>query len=776
MSSSLIGGAIGATIGFFVGGPTGAQYGFMLGSMAGGLLFPPSLPDQFGPRREDLTAQASEYGKPIPIVFGTIGISGNVIWASDLIEIATETEQGGKGGSTQSTTTYAYYGNFAIVLCEGVRQVGRIWAGPEKRLIWDGTTPESGSIRIYTGTDTQLPDPLIESYMGVGNAPAYRGTCYIVLENFALANDGNMIPFLTVEVGEVGASTPVAVSYFRREFTSDAMTYNPVLNEIWATSSQQVITDPVIVRFNATTGAFVGGVTPGEFVGLYTPLVYDAVDQAVWGYKATAIYKFDATTGVKIFSRSFGNMPLLMDAHTGELWCINGSSFSKINKTDGSLGTTWPAGRTIYTVAFDATGINIWFSSYTTGTTGQLFKMNRVTGSVTLVMTFDAIAFSVMYFAFDSLRNRLLVDVTVTGNIHKIFGLDIDTDSVVSTFILGANYADGGITPLAYDAHRDLIWTANQYSATVVSLNAVDGSLQSDYGVVDINPRDIVVTANAIFMMSQFDYGYEPPSYPGWGFEVLKIGFGGTTPVPVPLATVVADLSARAGLASPQYDVTALADLVDGYAIARQTTARAAIDALRPAYYFDAVESGGVVKYVKRGSATLTVIPDDDLAAHDAGSQSPDPLMTTRQMEVELPKSLAVNYLLAATDYGAATKLATRLIGSSQNTTTLDLPLVLTDTKAQEVSEVNLHGSWVQRLSYGFSLPKKYADLEPTDLVVVKGYTMRLTKITATPQGVLQCEAIADDANFYTPAVVVTETVTSGKVIALPGLTRLELM
>jgi hypothetical protein len=145
-------------------------------------------------------------------------------------------------------------------------------------------------------------------------------------------------------------------------------------------------------------------------------------------------------------------------------------------------------------------------------------------------------------------------------------------------------------------------------------------------------------------------------------------------------------------------------------------------------------------------------------------------------MEVELPRTLNVNYLLQATDYSSATKVAQRLVGASGSEQTLELPVVLTDTKAQQVAEVNLHVAWVQRLAYSFSLPKKYAWLEPTDCVLVKGHPMRLGKISASPGGVLKCEALADDANYYAPNVVVTETPDSGKLVYVPGATRLELM
>jgi hypothetical protein len=203
----LVGGIIGAVIGMFT--PVGPYWGWVIGSTLGALLFPPAGPD--GPRLDDLTPQKSEYGAPIPIVYGAVGLGGNVIWASELIE--QESEVGGKG--SDGATQYSYYANFAVAVCEGEVSLGRIWAGPEKRLIYDpaGSKLESGAITFYSGSETQMPDPLMESYEGVGNVPAYRGVAYVVLENFALINDGNRIPFLTIEVGQPGTTAPVGLGY-----------------------------------------------------------------------------------------------------------------------------------------------------------------------------------------------------------------------------------------------------------------------------------------------------------------------------------------------------------------------------------------------------------------------------------------------------------------------------------------------------------------------------------------------------------------------------------
>ncbi len=52
--------------------------------------------------------------------------------------------------------------------------------------------------RFYPGSETQLPDPIIEASEGI--APAYRGTAYIVFEDFPLDDYGARLPQLSFEV------------------------------------------------------------------------------------------------------------------------------------------------------------------------------------------------------------------------------------------------------------------------------------------------------------------------------------------------------------------------------------------------------------------------------------------------------------------------------------------------------------------------------------------------------------------------------------------------
>jgi hypothetical protein len=197
---SVAGAAAGAVF-----GPAGAIVGRIAGALVGNIidrkLFGPGDQNVVGPRLADLDVMASTEGAPIPRVYGRARLAGQVIWATQLEEVVSDssTSSGGKGhlvsGPRTTTTTYSYFGNFAVGLCEGViGGVGRIWADG-KPLDLTGKT-----IRIHRGTEQQAVDDLIVAKEGAGNAPAYRGLAYVVFERLPLADFGNRIPQLSFEI------------------------------------------------------------------------------------------------------------------------------------------------------------------------------------------------------------------------------------------------------------------------------------------------------------------------------------------------------------------------------------------------------------------------------------------------------------------------------------------------------------------------------------------------------------------------------------------------
>lgn len=190
---------VGAAIGGAIGGPFGAVLGRAAGAFAGQAIDQSFLAkDQVvqGPRLENSRILSSTDGAPIPRIYGRNRVSGQIIWATRFEEVTNTQKAGGKGtGPSSSTTTFSYFANFAVGLCEGpISGVRRIWADGEEL---DLTKIE---YRFYSGTEDQEVDPLIEAKQGLGNAPAFRGTAYIVFESLPLENYGNRIPQLSFEL------------------------------------------------------------------------------------------------------------------------------------------------------------------------------------------------------------------------------------------------------------------------------------------------------------------------------------------------------------------------------------------------------------------------------------------------------------------------------------------------------------------------------------------------------------------------------------------------
>lgn len=119
---------------------------------------------------------------------------------------------GGSGGGGSETTTYWYTASFAIgvmmasmVMNDGTfvnhsPVVKRIWANDKLVYDVDNTSINKLDITFHSGSESQLPDTLIESFEGAGNVPGYRGRNYFVIESMDLTEYGQTIPNFQMEV------------------------------------------------------------------------------------------------------------------------------------------------------------------------------------------------------------------------------------------------------------------------------------------------------------------------------------------------------------------------------------------------------------------------------------------------------------------------------------------------------------------------------------------------------------------------------------------------
>lgn len=751
---------VGAGIGYAVGGPFGASVGWAIGSVAGSFLFSETIE---GPKLEDLKVQASTYGAPIPITYGTVRLAGNMIWASDL-QAHTE-EESAKGGPTVENTTYTV--SVAVGLCEGeIAGVTRIWAN--KKLVYDSRAGNPGNMidpdaftsapRVYLGTETQTADSLIVAHKG--SSPAYRGLAYVVLEDFKLAEYGNRCPQWEFEVVKAGTGSmpdPTAMGAAGEDGAVD-----PLTGYVW--SVHGVVNTKVVVD-----------ITDNSTLSLVQEI--ETVPSAVAG--------------------SMGNSICYVTA-TREFWVASESSTPNIMIYD--------AGSQTYSGGIDF-GLS-WFG---------LARLEPTTGYVWLGRTNLGEYIKVI----DPIARTVVATLTAApgggiGPIHEILPIDgtrvaaLTTDyvTIFDPLLLSTveTYSVAGMSStsdMAYDPSRDRLIVVDGADATyyTIDLASHTATLRTltagptpppDYSttVRDVLPHQqtdryyftahqagldwTLHTVNPDTFATERTWTYNGPTNTGTMFEVpgaldyfvYTDNSSGSaiayriplterlTADPAILADIVRDLCTRTALTAGDVDVTALTDEVDGYVVASQMSVRAAIEPLQQAYYFDAVESDNVLKFVKRGGAIAVTIPEDDRAAHQHEQPLPDALKILRAHEQELPLQVDVEYFDLDADYLIGSQYDRRITRDADGTQNIRLPIVMPATKGKQVAMVNLYTAWLARQRYAFSTSRKYTKYEPTDVVTLPTasatYNARIVAKREGANGVIEWEAVAEDSSSYT--------------------------
>lgn len=193
-AGSAMGGALGGSVAGLTSLALGKAAGAALGSIVDQRLLGASAEPVETGKVDRFRVMGSSEGATLPRVFGRMRVAGQIVWSSRFLESVNSQNVGGKGGG-QQVREYSYSISLAVALCEGeVSRIGRIWA--------DGLPLDQSGLtwRLHRGTEDQLPDPIVSAIEGEGNAPAYRGTAYVVFEHLDLSPFGNRIPQFNFEV------------------------------------------------------------------------------------------------------------------------------------------------------------------------------------------------------------------------------------------------------------------------------------------------------------------------------------------------------------------------------------------------------------------------------------------------------------------------------------------------------------------------------------------------------------------------------------------------
>lgn len=747
----------------------------------------PKPKDIEGPRLGDLSIQSSSRGAPLPRVWASYRVVGNVIDGRKF-EVKTEEEVGGGkgfGGGGAIQTTYAYFADFAVTLCEGtIGGVRRIWLNNK---LWydtsdtasDAAQTASGEhaqyFKVYPGTATQNSDPTLEAIHGAGNVPPYRHTAYIVFTGLPLDVFGNTIPQVSCEVVQGAPVAPPAVTNFG-SVAAVATAVDPLTGYLWTSGGDGTVRvwntsgTPALVATIPITlaGGSSGGIVLHPGTRMFWLIRENTVDADVVRISADSYAQIDT---VEIDNNLFYS-PFFISYHsTNDHMYISGNGGSH-------GGKTW--------------GVNA--SSPPPATTPELL----------LDLNTPAIGWSAA-----APPHSLLACCTLSASPRRILITALPYGITTTTINWPDSSGNGAGGRVFYDSVRDCFWWTWDSgrickialpSLTLTTLVTLPHTvMDTAFGngklyVINGDTVDIIYTVDldtgAYTSVENNFYGssaYAQSPLLAFGGYLVKDGRwkipfgGGLSQQGVLLSSIVTDLCLEAGLTAPDISVTALTDTVPGYIRAQPTEASSAIEPLQACYLFDGVESDYILKFPKRGGASVKTLTEAVLGAHAYGESRPDPITLTRTQEVELPNAVSVRYTAQKYDYQQGTQIKKRRIGRSQHATALDLPIVLTNTSARRLAQILMDNAWTERTRYSFALAVDSIALDPADVVTVNlddgsSHLIRLTKVDFGAPGLLRVEAVAEDAaNYTSDATAQDDSIAIEPLSPIPA-TRLELL
>ena len=823
LSIAVAGGIAGAVIGSFIPGVgplLGAQIGFTGGAILGGVLFG-SDQEVVGARVTDLRVSSSAEGKPIPIPYGTIRLGTNTIWGDEIREVKKTEEVGGKGAAGVKSVEFTYFGNWCEGICEGpVDYVTRIWfddklvfdltdldgsfaggilhaslidvdaAFPEDSLLADAVFTEDGGvevdtvdfghIRIYLGTEKQMPDPMIAADSRIGLkfsgspspdtfdvVPAFRGLCYIAFQDVPLANYGNRLPQVNVEVTtsavdafpEIGVNIPNVKQphIFERnlqilkigtlhidvfdlpnsaENPEDFGVYNNEFHEpsrVDSPGNRQFdvtmdLGDGAIRAFNGDTGQLLwtapgyGSFGAGRIIDWPSQIfrVRTIGYLGVVGEEVASLNAKDGTIRAGPFATLNGGLP---------------QKFLQI--VDKELYALWPLFGGLYIEKVDPltlASLGLW-----------------------VVVDLGSPNISEGFMTHDPLTNSLLVHDDL-GTLHRFRINDKVVDATVQAAFMFGTAETLSDRNFRAGPHDGRLWgqistapAGGEYrEIDTINMRIVrDVKPGSDgWPSVHLNARGVLYDKKNHALILGNDFA---------GAQIQWIFLDRKTVSPITLQEIVDDISDRCGVSAADRDTSALAGItLTGYALGQRITGRRGIESLM-AFNFGIRDTDFKAQAYLVGGDSVGTIPEADLGVSDDPSGTVPKIIETRQDPITLPEAVTIAYFDRLRDHQPATETVKRPreVIPSRDLETIQFPVVFEGgTKARQAAERILYTTYARQTHYGLSTFYRHIAFQAGDVIDFTAdsvsYKMLIDRDTLTEgmiyglQGLSEVPAVQD--------------------------------
>lgn len=675
-----------------------------------------------GPRLKDIKISASTYGNIIPEGFGQSRVAGNMIWSSPVRETK-QKKQAGKGGGYYNQYTYDV--DFAMAFAQGpIDEIRRIWA--DGKLIYDATgtsvvdTTGKFTMRAYMGTDDQLPDPVMEEWLGVGETPAHRGLAYVVFDNFQLADFGNRIPQMAAEIyrGDSGDFSQIPATLLPQGSPSQGNIVVDFDAGYYYTSGGweggygfrkfaidghrevQRISHPTFGGAMALTSRGYIVTQSGAADNFQRISVLNPAGVVTGGFGTDSGIGTDPDTFPEDVSASFTPSHTCLDANGREFYLHMGFrghlTWFQITPTGGLIRVAgvdgWNGGDAPQWTVDNGNGSDAY--------THQAWDVCPWPGNGTFFIVHGS-----TYYGDGIAR----ITVVNSNGKHEAFSFALGSDMNDET---GSCFFDGTGVVFFYTSNKVhhiakydpvagvLVW--DREMPGVVSTPDLSAARVNDgrFAFLDLGEKVYQINtlngewinpdsrkADLYYDETEIEYaeavaeaqdGPQPWMVEGStpkGYQIFDSGrnaiiateSGAQSLIPLAggayatsLGFIVESLLRKSGLRGGQFDVTALYGIeVPGYAWAATTDLKSILSELRTVYLFDLVESNGIIRARLRGGQT----PDEVIDSRILGSTSEDRAdfwRETRTAEAELPAKLTLVYTNIDDDFEQSTAFAKR--------------------------------------------------------------------------------------------------------------------
>lgn len=754
---SVVGGVVGAVVGSFVPG-LGTSFGYAIGSAIGGAVGGYVDPTVIkGPRLTDATQQTASDGVPIPWGHGTFPTSGNIIWASTLRE--RKKEDDGKGTGFVNVT-YHYYRDYAIGICSGVRQTdgtylpieGILQVTQNGKVVYDvqpGVSPEQQAqntkfmrgTRFYLGSETQDPDSVIESHLGVGNAPAYPGMVYMVRENEE--EPQGEIPQYSFVVSICGDTIINPGDDPRLPFTWLVMgPSGGLLSSDFASSFGDSIAVPALADWNTcfTSGSrllLMGdnahysddyglnwspvSTLPGYGTDQFTESIVTSSGRICVVNKDQNLFCYSVDRGSTWSTTDLGSFDALFLAGDDDAIIVSSYTQNRLS-TDG--GASFGSSRSNNTsFGIEGSALGYGDGMFVLGGGGAFPSKfgyttnNGVSGTATDTWPGGMSAQCIQVLYSDGLGWLSAHKQNIDSTLGNILFSPSGTSDWVNVTTPSMHF---GTTSSQYMVAKDrtVIAAAGDDLGDLVVAYTTSGSIFGEA----ILEGDAIGAATSIVsgVLRNIDpshFAVEIPDAPGWYIQNGEILGPETETVErckPTLGEIVADACLRSGLTLDDIDVSELTDEVDGFKVATETTAEAIIGPLMAGWFFDAAEFDDKIRFVKRGGDVVGEITYDDLCESDG-----DVIEETELQEAELLQKVNIRTIDPAAGFTVTTQTAERRTSTvlAKGEQTTEIPVVTDKDTQAKIADKKLKIGWSENRRFKTCIPYTLPQYTPTDNV-----------------------------------------------------------